>query len=175
MNIHALIRSSILILIIGFAAIFSVSGQENEEEIYNESCTSIMLGKKATDDGSVITAHTCDAWYRTWLDFVPAQKFEDSTTQNIYSGTMHTHTEWSRENIKFKGKIPQIKETYTYLNTAYPCINEKQLAIGETTFGGKKELRNKAGLFEIENLERIALQRCSNAREAIKLIGELIK
>ncbi|MBT3383221.1 MAG: peptidase [Prolixibacteraceae bacterium] len=134
-----------------------------------------MLGRKATDDGSVITAHTCDAYYRTWLEFVPAQKFERDTTHKVYWGTMHTHTAWSRENLELKGEIPQAKETYAYLNTAYPCLNEKQLAIGETTIGGHKELKNENGLFLIEELERIVLQRCTNAREAIRLIGELIK
>lgn len=149
--------------------------QETEEDLYRESCTSIMLGKDATDDGSVITAHTCDAYYRTWLEFVPAQKFENDTTHEVYWGTMHTHTAWSRNGMELKGTIPQAKETYAYLNTAYPCLNEKQLAIGETTIGGKKELQNKNGLFLIEELERIALQRCTTARQAITLIGELIK
>ncbi len=149
--------------------------QDTEENLYNQSCTSIMLGKAATDDGSVITAHTCDAYYRTWLEFVPAQKFERDTTHKVYWGTMHTHTRWSRNGLELKGEIPQVKETYAYLNTAYPCLNEKQLAIGETTFGGKKELKNEKGLFQIEELQRIALQRCTTARQAIQLIGQLIK
>lgn len=162
------------ILITLFVSI-QLHAQETDEELYNESCTSIMLGNKATDDGSVITAHTCDAYYRTWLEFVPAQKFENDTTHKVYWGTMHTHTAWSKNGMELKGEIPQAKETYAYLNTAYPCFNEKQLAIGETTIGGKKELRNKKGLFLIEELERIALQRCTTARQAITLIGELIK
>jgi dipeptidase len=164
---------SIIIFSIFFLS-FSFA-QELEEDLYHESCTSIMLGKKATDDGSVITAHTCDAYYRTWLEFVPSQKFDRDTTHSVYWGTMHTHTAWSQNGMELKGKIPQAKETYAYLNTAYPCINEKQLAIGESTFGGKKELQNKNGLFMIEELERIALQRCTTARQAIELIGELVK
>lgn len=170
-----LIKQNLIFLFFFFASIPFSFSQEIEEDMYNESCTSIMLGRDATDDGSVITAHTCDAYYRTWLEFVPAQKFERDTTQKIYWGTMHTHTAWSKNGMELKGEIPQAKETYAYLNTAYPCLNEKQLAIGETTIGGKKELRNKNGLFLIEELERIALQRSANARQAIKLIGELIK
>jgi dipeptidase len=134
-----------------------------------------MVGKMATDDGSVITAHTCDAYYRTWLQFVPAQKFERDTTHKVYWGTMHTHTTWSMDKVELKGEIPQADSTFAYLNTAYPCINEKQLAIGETTITGRKELQNKNGLFLIEELERIALQRCTSARQAIRLIGDLIK
>lgn len=134
-----------------------------------------MFGKDATTDGSVITAHTCDAYYRTWVDFVPAQSYESDTTHNVYWGTMHTHTAWSKDGMELKGQIPQAKHTFAYLNTAYPCLNEKQLAIGETTISGREELINKNGLFLIEELERVALQRCSTAREAIKLIGKLIK
>ena len=154
---------------------FTVLSQSPEDEMYRESCTSIMAGCKATDDGSVITAHTCDAYYRTWLRFVPAQKFERDTTHKVYWGTMHTHTAWSMDKVELKGEIPEAKSTFAYLNTAYPCINEKQLAIGETTISGRKELKNEKGLFLIEELQRIALQRCTTARDAIRLIGDLIK
>lgn len=151
------------------------TSQNTDEDMYNESCTSIMVGKSASDDGSVITAHTCDAYYRTWLEFVPAQKFERDTSHKVYWGTMHTHTAWSMDKVELKGEIPEADSTFAYLNTAYPCINEKQLAIGETTISGRKELQNKNGLFLIEELERIALQRCTSARQAIRLIGNLIK
>ena len=74
-----------------------------------------------------------------------------------------------------KGEIPEADETYAYLNVAYPAMNEKQLGIGETTIGGKQELENDEGLFLIEELERIALERCTTARDAIRLIGKLVK
>ena len=163
-----------LIIALLFPSVFCFS-QTGEEENYRESCTSIMVGRKATDDGSVITAHTCDAYYRTWLQFVPAQKFERDTTHKVYWGTMHTHTAWSMDKVELKGEIPEADSTFAYLNTAYPCINEKQLAIGETTISGRKELKNGKGLFLIEELERIALQRCTSARQAIQLIGNMIK
>lgn len=165
-----------LIYFLLVAAFFSnpLFAQEDDPE-YQESCTCIMVGKDASTDGSVMTSHTCDAYYRTWLGFVPAQQFKKDTIQKIYSGTMHTHTKWSKENVKLRGEIPQIEKTYAYLNTAYPCINEKQLAIGETTISGKKMLVNKKGMFYIEELERIALQRCTTARQAIGMIGKLIK
>ena len=166
--------SKIAFFLLLFPSIIAFS-QEPDEENYRESCTSIMVGRKATDDGSVITAHTCDAYYRTWLQFVPAQKFERDTTHKVYWGTMHTHTAWSMEKVELKGEIPEADSTFAYLNTAYPCINEKQLAIGETTISGRKELENKKGLFLIEELERVALQRCTSARQAITLIGNLIK
>lgn len=166
------IKALFLLLILPSSFVYS---QEPGEENYRESCTSIMVGRKATDDGSVITAHTCDAYYRTWLQFVPAQKFERDTTHKVYWGTMHTQTPWSMDKVELKGEIPEAKSTFAYLNTAYPCINEKQLAIGETTISGRKELQNNKGLFLIEELQRIALQRCTTARDAIQLISNLIK
>lgn len=58
--------------------------------IAQESCTSIMVGRKASADGSVITSHTCDSWYRTWVNIPAAQDFERDTVTTIYDGLMHT-------------------------------------------------------------------------------------
>jgi dipeptidase len=74
-----------------------------------------------------------------------------------------------------KGEIPQVEETFAFFNTAYPCMNEKQLAIGETTIGSKRDLYNPEGMFMIEEIERLMLERCTTARDAIKLAGELVK
>ena len=140
---------------------------------YAENCTSIMVGRLASTDGSVMTSHTCDGRYRTWLEVVPGMTFDRDTVHPVYWGTMHTEEAWDMTNVTRKGEIPEVKETYSYLNTAYPCLNEKQLAIGETTIYGKQDLINQDGLFLIEELERIALQRCTTARQAITLIGSL--
>lgn len=140
-----------------------------------ESCTSIMVGKKASADGSVITSHTCDGNYRTWMNIVPARTNDHDTTVTIYNGLMHTENSKDMTGVKIKGTIPDIEKTYSYLNTAYPCLNEKQLGIGETTITGRKELINENGMFMIEELCKIALERCSTAREAIRLIGSLVK
>jgi dipeptidase len=147
---------------------------DEENQYYRSSCTSIMVGRLATIDGSVITSHTCDGMYRTWLEVFPHTKYEKGTMHSVYSGMLDPgEASWDmREAIK-KGEIPEVEETYSFLNTAYPCLNEKQLAIGETTIGGREELRNKDGIFYIEELEKIALQRCRTAREAIALIGKL--
>ncbi|MBR1655500.1 MAG: C69 family dipeptidase [Prevotella sp.] len=139
------------------------------------SCTSIMVGKKASTDGSVITSHTCDSWYRTWMKMVPAKDHKAGIKTAIYEGRMHTQSAEDSTKMYKKGEIPQVSHTFRFLDTAYPCLNEKQLGIGETTITGRKELRNKQGMFMIEELERIALERCSTARDAIRLMGELIK
>lgn len=138
-------------------------------------CTSIMAGRQATTDGSVITAHACDGNYRAWLNIVPRAKHYEGSVNKVYYGKMHTETPWDTRNITEKGEVPEVAETYAFLNTAYPCFNEYQLAIGETTIRGKAELFNRAGKFMIEELERIMLERCTNARDAIRLAGQLIK
>ena len=150
---------------------FVSSGQT--VDFSREACTSIMVGKRASTDGSVMTSHTCDSWYRTWMEIVPARDYERDTVTAIYSGRMHTQSAADSTNVRRLGTIPQVRHTYRYLDTAYPCLNEKQLAIGETTFSGRDTLRNPKGMFMIEELQRIALERCSTAREAIRLMGEL--
>ncbi len=140
-----------------------------------ESCTSIMVGKKASTDGSVITSHTCDGRYRTWMTMEPAQDHKRGEMHTVYRGTMHTAFRGDTTGVRVVGTIPQVAHTYAYLNAAYPCLNEKQLSIGETTFSGPDTLKNEKGMFTIEELERVALQRCDNARDAIRLIGSLIK
>ena len=138
-------------------------------------CTSIMAGRLATADGSVITAHTCDGNYRQWLNIVPPAQHYEGGTAKVFMGRMHTETSTDPRNITEKGEVPDVKETFAFLNTAYPCLNEHQLAIGETTIGGKKELYNSSGMFMIEEIERLMLERCTTAREAIRLAGQLIK
>ncbi|WP_282039966.1 dipeptidase [Saccharicrinis aurantiacus] len=146
-----------------------------KEPYFGESCTSIMVSKGASDDGSVITSHTCDGRYRTWMTIEQAEVFENDTVTAIYKGKLKTETPWDMRKVEEVARIPQAKEIYSFLNTAYPCMNEKQLAMGETTIVGPKELVNENGVFLIEELQRIALERCSTARDAIVLIGDLIK
>lgn len=140
-----------------------------------EACTSIMVGKGASADGSVMTSHTCDSWYRTWMLSVAPKDYPRDTVTGIYEGRMHTEYPGSLDGMKERGKIPQARHTYRFLDTAYPCLNEKQLAIGETTYSGLDTMVNKEGMFMIEELQRVALERCSTAREAITLMGKLIK
>lgn len=163
----------VLLLTIGFNS--SIYAQIYEQDNPNESCTSIMVGKKASVDGSVITCHTCDGGYRTWLSVEPRKKNEQGAKASVYKGRMHTETPKDQTGMELIGEIDDVAETYAFLNVAYPCLNEKQLAMGETTITGRKELVNAKGMFYIEELQRIALQRCATAREAIRLIGQLVK
>jgi dipeptidase len=165
-----------LIFLSGFSVLTKAQylNTEEENQSHRGNCTSIMVGRLATTDGSVITSHTCDGPYRTWLEVFPHSKYEKGAIHSVYSGMLDPReTSWDMRNVTKTGEIPEAEETYAFLNTAYPCLNEKQLAIGETTIGGRPELRNKDGIFYIEELEKIALQRCRTSREAIALIGKL--
>ena len=123
---------------------------------HKESCTSIMVGKRASTDGSVITSHTCDGRYRTWMTVEPALKAEKGRKHTVRKGTLHTESPDDTTGVRNVGTIAMNEATYAYLNTAYPCLNEKQLAIGESTFSGPDTLVNENGMFLIEELERIA-------------------
>lgn len=167
-----MVISWIFLACLGFLSAASDSGAREPEY---DSCTSILVGKNASVDGSVMTAHTCDANYRTWIDFVEAKQHKKGEQADIYKGSMHNFFSGDKRVIEKIGEIPQVDSTFRYLYTAYPVMNEHQLAMGETTFGGRKELVSEKGIFHIEELQRIALERCKTAREAIRLIGRLIK
>jgi len=176
-------KYSLYLLIFLVSVSVSVSTQTGEDGTWFPfgdlaefgSCTSIMVGHLASVDGSVITSHSCDGNYRTWVRIEPGQEFAEGAKTKIYGGLLHNEFAGDLRRVEVKGEIPQVRETYTFLNTAYPCLNEKQLAIGETTIGGRRELRNSEGIFLIEEIQRMMLQRTTTAREAIKLAGELIK
>ncbi len=146
-----------------------------DQERMTEACTSIMVGRLASTDGSVITSHTCDARYRTWMEVVPARDYERDTVTAVYKNRFHTRAASDSTGMPRLGVIPQVRHTYRFLDTAYPCLNEKQLAMGETTISGRDTLRNEKGIFMIEELARIALERCTTARDAIRLMGALVK
>ena len=136
-------------------------------------CTSIVAGRLATTDGSVITSHTCDGTSHTWVNIVPAADHKKGETTAIRKNWRKTGFVSDTAGIKIVGSIPQVAHTYAYLNTGYPSMNEKQLGIGETTFGGPDTLINRSNPLVIEELCRLALERCDNARDAVLLMGRL--
>jgi len=140
-----------------------------------ESCTSILVGKLASADGSTMTSHSCDSTSdRTWITVVPHKKHKPGDMAPVYRNPKETTGPDDKNRLK-SGDIPQVAETYAYINTAYPVMNERQLAIGETTFGGKRELRSKEGIIDCPELYRLILERAKTAREAIKIADELTK
>ena len=180
-NLKIVFGSLAILMIFAIASvIFLVSSPQPLEypqdlEELESGCTSIQVGRLATTDGSVITAHSCDGNYRTWLNIVSHAKHKKGSKNKIYYGKMHNETSWDLRGLVLRGEIPQVEETYAFLNVAYPCMNEHQLAIGETTIRGRRELYNPEGVFTIEEIERLMLERCTNARDAIRLAGDLVK
>lgn len=139
------------------------------------SCTSITVGKMASADGSVMTSHTCDGNYRTWMDITPGFRASKDTVAVVVKGRMHTDHSKGERGMRVVDTIPVPAVAYNMLNTSYPCLNERQLAMGETTVHTRDGLNNPNGMFLIEELQRLALRHCTTAREAISYIGELIK
>lgn len=141
-----------------------------------EGCTSITVGKKAMADGSVVTSHTCDS-HRTrgWLDIMPAQQHEKGEMVTMVKRGKNDTKAMPTYDYTPTGDIPQVENTFGFINTAYPCMNERQLAVGESTFGGRESCHSEKGLIDCQQLVRLMLERCITARDAIKLAGELTK
>ncbi len=142
---------------------------------YPDGCTSITLGKLATTDGSVITSHTDDSHRtRSWMDIRPGEKHSAGSVSKMYKRMPFDSLAMPSYIHREIGSIPQVPETFGFINTAYPCMNEFQLGIGESTFGGREELQSDNGLIDCQRLCQLMLERCKTAREAITLSGELL-
>ena len=141
-------------------------------------CTSITIGKRASADGSVMTSHTDDSHRsRTNMLVEPAKDHQPGEKQTLYNRVWAKNEpgKMARYRNDSVGQIDQVAHTYQFLNTAYPCVNEKQLAIGESTFGGRAELKSDKGLIDCQRLCMLMLQRCTTARQAIQMAGDLLK
>ena len=125
------------------------------------ACTGLLVGKKASTDGSVMISYSADShtlygeMYR-W----PAATYPQ--------GTMLEVSEW--DTGKPLGKIAQVTQTYSVIGN----MNEYQVAITESTFGGRPELVDTTGIMDYGSLIYIALQRSKSAREAIKVMTDLV-
>ncbi len=139
-----------------------------------EGCTTITVGKKASTDGSVYTSHTDDSHRtRSWMDISKAKQHPKGSTTTMYKREKCDTFAMPTYKHTPIGAIPQVEHTYQFLNTAYPAMNEKQLAIGESTFGGRDELQSNNGLIDCQRLVQLMLERCTTARQAIRLADEL--
>ena len=150
---------------------------QNEPSYYGEeeewaNCTSIVVTKSASADGSIMTTHSCDGGFEFRLKIVPGKTAKPGEMRPIMKGGGRGAEQPPAVQV---GEIPEASHTYARFDIAYSFMNEKQLAIGETTFGGRRELYNPQGKLDIMELQRIVLERCTTAREAIKLIGQLVK
>lgn len=141
-----------------------------------DGCTTITVGKLASYDGSVMTSHTDDSHRtRSEFDIVSPKTFKPGTMKTLYKRVPDNSKKMPAYKFVETGKIPDVEKTFGYINTAYPCINTEQLAIGESTFGGREELKSDKGLIDCTQLVTLMVERCSTARDAIKMAGELLE
>ena len=131
--------------------------------MYTMACTNFLFTKGATKDGSTMVTYSADSHVLYGeLYHWPAQDWPAGSMLDVY--------EW--DTGKFMGKIPQVAHTYNVVGN----MNEHQLAIAETTFGGRKELESQTGaIIDYGSAIYITLQRAKNAREAIVVITDLIE
>ena len=140
-----------------------------------EGCTSITVGRTASYDGSVMTSHTDDSHRtRSWMQMVPAKDWPEGSMTPMYKRIQDNTKAMPIYAHNKIGEIPQVKHTYAFLNTAYPSINEHQLAIGESTFGGRDTLQSDKGIIDCQRLVQLMLERTTTAREAIKMADDLL-
>ena len=144
-----------IIISLAFIALSFATG------IQADACTNFIITRGASTDGSVMITYSADSHQLYGeLYFRPAKDYPEGTMMDVY--------EW--DSGEYLGKIKQARHTYSVVGN----MNEFQLAIGETTFGGREELIDTNGIMDYGSLIYITLQRCKTAREAIKTMGELV-
>jgi len=141
-----------------------------------DGCTTITVGRLASFDGSVMTSHTDDS-HRTRSEFniASSQKYTAGSKVMMYKRVPDNSKKMPAYKFIETGEIPQVESTFGYINTAYPCINTEQLAIGESTFGGREELFSNKGLIDCTQLVTLMVERTKTARGAIMMAGELLE
>lgn len=130
--------------------------------VYVWACTNFLVSKGASVDGSTMITYAADSHVLYGeLYFTPAADHAEGEMLDIY--------EW--DTGKYLGKIEQVTHTYSVVGN----MNENQVAIGETTFGGRSELQSQAGaIIDYGSLMYVTLQRAKTAREAIEIMGALV-
>ncbi len=168
-------RLACLTVLAAAALALASAGPASVESTAFDGCTSLLVGRLASADGSTMTSHSCDSGTdRTWMTIVPHRRHPAGAKAKVYFDPKRAKGPDDPDRIE-TGEIPQTAETYAYLNAAYPIMNEYQLAIGETTIGGRFELKSDAGILDAPELYRLALERTKTCREAIRLIDALTK
>lgn len=124
------------------------------------ACTNLIVGKKASADGSVMCSYSAD-------DYGMFAGLHHSAAGKHAKGETIRITDW--DTGEFHGIIPQAAETYNVIGN----INEYQVAIGETTYGGREEMVDTTGILDYGSLIYIALERSKTAREAINIMTTL--
>ena len=148
-----------------------------------EGCTSILVGRLASTDGSVMTTHTCDCGTCDWTwRHVPAADHKPGSTRKIYHISQYKTwppsegLKWDAYKKDFAGlEIPEAAHTYAYHHGMFGYMNEKQVAIGESTIGCQRKLVNStpSAKLDLTMLTLLGMERAATAREAIQVMGSL--
>ena len=150
MNISKQIKTFVL------AAIMSASAMEAS------ACTNLIVGKKASVDGSVLVSYNADDYGMFGhLCHYPAGTHQKGEMRKIF--------DW--DTGEYHGEIPEAPVTYNVIGN----INEFQLSIGETTYGGREEMIDTTGILDYGSLIYVTLQRAKTAREAISVMTSLVE
>lgn len=124
------------------------------------ACTNFLVGRLASNNGQTMISYAADSYsLYGFLRYQPAADHAAGEMRKIY--------DW--DTNKLLGEIPEIAHTYSVMGN----MNEKQLTIGETTYGGRLELMDTTGVMDYGSLIYVALERCATAREAILCIADL--
>ncbi len=130
--------------------------------VYVDACTNYLVSKGASADGSTMVSYAADSHIRYGeLYFSAAADWPEGSMLTIFD----------RSTAKPLGQIPQVAHTYQTLG----FMNEFQVSMGETTFGGRPELVDSTGVMDYAYLMFVALQRSRTAREAIQVIAQLVE
>jgi dipeptidase len=126
-----------------------------------QGCTNFLITKGASKDGSVMITYSADSHVLYGeLYYWPAKNWPAGTMVDVY--------EW--DTGKYLGKIPQKSHTYSVVGN----MNQHQLSIGETTFGGRPGLEDSTAIIDYGSLIYMTLQRAKSAREAIATFSQLV-
>ena len=126
----------------------------------SEACTNVIVTRGASADGSCLVSYAADShWLYGELYFKPQADWATGSKLKVY--------DW--DSGKYLGEIEQVQHTYKTIGN----MNEHQLIIAETTFGGRHGLNNPDAIMDYGSLIYITLQRARTAREAIRLMDEL--
>lgn len=141
---------------IALAALMSASAMEAS------ACTNLIVGKKASVDGSVLVSYNADDYGMFGhLCHYPAGTHKKGEMRKIF--------DW--DTGEYHGEIPEAPVTYNVIGN----INEFQLSIGETTYGGREEMVDTTGILDYGSLIYVTLQRAKTAREAISIMTSLVE
>jgi dipeptidase len=141
-------------------AAFIVSGLLITEN--GNTCTNFLVTRGASESGSTMITYAADSHVLYGeLYYRPSKDYPEGSMVDVYEWDTH----------KFLGRIPQVSHTYSVIGN----MNEHQLAIGETTYGGRPELVDTTGIIDYGSLIYMTLQRAKTAREAIQTMAGLVK